>query len=248
MPVDIFETLLSKKIKYTTRNETDIRYVNLTGDEMVGDLKMNGKKIINLAEPSSSTDALTKNYVYLKLTIPGDVNLNSNKIFFDANKECSTYKNGDMLGLELPGFFVIRGSGNNDYILFIDKYQINCYNKRLKDVKDPSDLKDAANKTHVDLILEKAKEYINLKMAPLRNPYAPGAERYFDCLFIKQTYKPTFWISAYYNSGLQIINESELTRVNELNKITGSPYISNGTFSYDSNLKAFVLLLQIILI
>ena len=50
-------------------------------------------------------------------------------------------------------------------------------------------------------------------MAPLRNPYAPGAERYFDYLFIKQAYKPTFWINAYYNSGLQIINESEYTRV-----------------------------------
>ena len=30
---------------------------------MLGDLKMNGKKIINLAEPSSSTGASTKNYV-----------------------------------------------------------------------------------------------------------------------------------------------------------------------------------------
>ena len=163
---------------------------------MVGDLKMNGKKIINLVKPSSSTDASTKNYVYSKVTIPGDINLNGNKIFFDTNKECSIYKNGDMLRLELPGFFVIRGSENNDYILFIDKYHINCYNKRLKYVKDPSDLKDAKNKKYVDLILEKAKEYINLKMAPLRNPYAPGAERYFDYLFIKQTYKPTFWISA----------------------------------------------------
>ena len=56
---------------------------------------------------------------------------------------------------------------------------------------------------------------------------------------IKHTYKPTFCISAYYNSCLQIINESEFTRVNELNEITGSGYISNGTFSYDSNLKAF---------
>ena len=68
------------------------------------------------------------------------------KIFFDANKECSIYKNGDMLGLELAGFFVIRGSEKNGYIFFIDKYQINCYNKHLKYVKDPSDLKDAENK------------------------------------------------------------------------------------------------------
>ena len=155
---------------------------------MVGDLKMNEKKIINLAEPSSSTDASTKNYVDSRVTIPGDINLNGNKIYFYLSKECSIYKNGDMLGLELPGFFVIRGSENNDYILFIDKYQINCYNKRLKDVKDPSDLKDAVNKKYVDLILEKAKEYINLKMASLRYPYAPGAERYFDYLFTKRTY------------------------------------------------------------
>ena len=49
---------------------------------------MNGKKIINLAELSSSTDASTKNYVDSKVTIPGDINLNGNKIFFDSNKEC----------------------------------------------------------------------------------------------------------------------------------------------------------------
>ena len=54
------------------------------------------KKIINLAEPSSSPDALTKNYIDSKVTILGDINLNANKIFFDANKECSIYKNGDM--------------------------------------------------------------------------------------------------------------------------------------------------------
>ena len=45
MPVDIFETSLSEKIKYSTKNENENRYLNLTGDEMVGDLNMSGNKI-----------------------------------------------------------------------------------------------------------------------------------------------------------------------------------------------------------
>ena len=45
MPVDIFETSLTEKIKYPTKNENDNRYLNLTGDEMVGDLNMGGNKI-----------------------------------------------------------------------------------------------------------------------------------------------------------------------------------------------------------
>ena len=45
MPVDIFETSLTEKIKYPTKNENDNRYLNLTGDEME-DLNMSGKKYI----------------------------------------------------------------------------------------------------------------------------------------------------------------------------------------------------------
>ena len=44
MRVDIFETSLTEKIKYSTKNENDNRYLNLTGDEMVGDLNMSGNK------------------------------------------------------------------------------------------------------------------------------------------------------------------------------------------------------------
>ena len=54
MPVDLFETSLKKQINYPTKTENDNRYVNLTGDEMVGDLNMNNKNIKNLANPSSS--------------------------------------------------------------------------------------------------------------------------------------------------------------------------------------------------
>ena len=45
MPVDIFETSLTEKTKYPTKNENDNRYLNLTGDEMVGYLNMSGNKI-----------------------------------------------------------------------------------------------------------------------------------------------------------------------------------------------------------
>ena len=45
MHVDIFETSLTEIIKYPTKNENDNRYLNLTGDEMVGDLNMSGNKI-----------------------------------------------------------------------------------------------------------------------------------------------------------------------------------------------------------
>ena len=45
MPVDIFETSLTEKIKYPTKNENENRYLNLTGGEMVGNLNMSGNKI-----------------------------------------------------------------------------------------------------------------------------------------------------------------------------------------------------------
>ena len=45
MPVDIFKTSLTEKIKYPTKSENDNRYLNLTGDEMVGDLNISGNKI-----------------------------------------------------------------------------------------------------------------------------------------------------------------------------------------------------------
>ena len=223
----------NKLIIKNNRNNTLKFYID---DEKI---HCNSKRLVAVSDPVNNNDASTKGYVDSKVTNPGDINLNGSKIFFDTNKTFSIYNSNNMLGLELTGFFVIKGSENNDYILFLDRHQINCYNKQLKEVKDPSDLKDAANKKYVDLILEKAKEYINSKMAPLSNPYAPGAERYFDYVFIKDTYKPTFWISGYYNSGLQIINENEHTRLNEVNELTGSGYVSRGVFSYDSNSKAF---------
>ena len=237
MPVDLFETSLKKQINYPTKTENDNRYVNLTGDEMVGDLNMNNKNIKNLANPTSSLDATNKEYVDLKVSNPGDIKLNNNKLYFDTNKQYSISLHTNILGLDLAGVFVIRNAGTNDYILFIDKFQIHCYDKPLKNIADPTDTKDAANKKYVDLSLEKAKDYTNSKI--ISNPYAPGAERYFDYLFIKETYKPTFWISGYYNSGLQIINENEYTRLNEVNELTGSGYLTKGIFRYDNNLKAF---------
>ena len=42
-----------------TATQLETRYVNETGDTMEGVLNMGGNKIINLGNPTSSTDAIT---------------------------------------------------------------------------------------------------------------------------------------------------------------------------------------------
>ena len=76
--------------------------------------------------------------------------MSGNKIYFDTNINFSIYNTTDILGLEVPGKLSIRGEGNDNYLLFIDKNQINCYNKLLKNIANPINENDAVNKKYVD--------------------------------------------------------------------------------------------------
>ena len=82
--------------------------------------------------------------------LAGDLNMSGNTIYFDTNRNFSIYNTSDILGLEVPGKLSIRGEGNDNYLLFIDKNQINCYNKPLKNVANPVDENDVVNKKYVD--------------------------------------------------------------------------------------------------
>ena len=82
--------------------------------------------------------------------LAGDLNMSGNTIYFDTNRNFSIYNTSDILGLEVPGKLSIRGEGNDNYLLFVDKNQINCYNKPLKNIATPVDENDAVNKKYVD--------------------------------------------------------------------------------------------------
>ncbi len=99
-------------------------------------------------------------------------------------------------------------------------------NHKITNVGDPAADKDCVTKAYVDS-----------KLLIINNPFIPGVKRYYDYLFIKDSYNPNFWISSYYNDGLIIINEDEYERVNNLVELTGSGYTTNGTFTYESTLK-----------
>ena len=60
-------------ISQTQLNQLDHKYVNVSGDELTGNLDLKNNKIINLGNPTSSTDAITKSYV-------DNINLNADRI------------------------------------------------------------------------------------------------------------------------------------------------------------------------
>ena len=58
----------------------------------------------------------------------------------------------------------------------------------------------------------------------------------YKCL--KNTFKPTFWVSAYFNQGIKVMNESTLTKSTGIEEITGSGSVNSGTFAFikDNNI------------
>lgn len=48
---------------YSTKIESEVRYLNVSGDDMNGEINMQSNKIINLGDPTNSHEACTKQYV-----------------------------------------------------------------------------------------------------------------------------------------------------------------------------------------
>ena len=232
------------QLRYTTKAQNDVNYINTTGDRLTGDLNMSG-----------------------------------NKIYFDTIRNFSIYNTTDILGLEVPGKLSIRGEGNDNYLLFVDKNQINCYNKLLKNIANPVNENYAVNKKYVDskkqsdkIILENTKaeiQYIsgedfdgtvfknlngvaftdsqdntlfsissnifayNKRIINLANPVADEDAvnkkyvdskiltfdnltiRYLKYKNIKNSFKPTFWVSAYFNQKIKVQDNSTLVNIKD---------------------------------
>ena len=115
---------------------------------------------------------------------------------------------------------------------------LNLNHFKILNLTDPTVSSDAVNKKYVD-------RQITLVNSKITNPQTPEFKRYSDYQHIKETFKPNFWISGYYNNGLKIDNS---TRVNDaesgsknhtLIELTGSGYVTNGTFSHSSGVFCF---------
>ena len=105
---------------------------------------------------------------------------------------------------------------------------LNLNHYKILNLTDPTVSSDAVNKKYVD-------RQITLVNSKITNPQTPEFKRYSDYQHIKETFKPTFWISGHYNNGLKIDNDS--TRVNDtLIELTGSGYSTeNQLFEFWSN-------------
>ena len=108
---------------------------------------------------------------------------------------------------------------------------LNSNHFKILNLTDPTVSSDAVNKKYVD-------RQITLVNSKITNPQTPEFKRYSDYQHIKEIFKPTFWISGHYNNGLKIDNDS--TRVNDtLIELTGSGYVTNGTFSHANGVFRF---------
>ena len=67
-----------------SKPEAEVRYYNVVGDKLLGDMNVDGHKITNLANPTDDTDVVNKNYVDILnnscFKKNEDLNLNNKKL------------------------------------------------------------------------------------------------------------------------------------------------------------------------
>ena len=68
MPIDIAFQSDSDMSRYTTKIYSDQNYINVEGDKLQGNLNLNNHKLINVGNPTDSSDCSTKSYVDLKIS------------------------------------------------------------------------------------------------------------------------------------------------------------------------------------
>ncbi len=169
-------------VRYTTKNQNDIEYINTIGDILTGDL-----------------------------------HLNSNKLTFDESREqkISDYELGLFKGVKVvtkDGFYV--SNRENLTYMGILKNEIIVNKSRITEVGNPIENTDAVNKAYVDSKID------NL------------TQRYLNYKYINDTFKPTFWVSAFFNQGLLIQDSSTLVNSTNIKEITGNGCAQSGTFTY----------------
>ena len=147
---------------YSTKLEAEIKFLNVSGDVMNGDLNMQGNKIINLPEPTEETEPCSKKFCeanFLSLTgnaMKGDLNMQRNKIINlpepTSSAEACTKKYCDDLLVNYNPYseYLIRSP--NCIKL---KTNICMDGKKIFNLAKPTDLRQAANKEYVDEIVPK---------------------------------------------------------------------------------------------
>ena len=190
MSINIFseeDTTTDNTLRYTTKIQNDIDYLNTTGD-----------------------------------TLTGDLNLNGNKLYLNNNKK-QLIKNSDDIVFETDDKFIVKNNSNNTLKFYIDNDKIHCNSKRLVSVLHPTDENNAANKKYVDSKLA-STTFDNLTL------------RYLKYKFIKDNFQPTFWVSDYFNRGLKVMDNLDLTSINNsshtITEITKSGSTNSGKFTY----------------
>ena len=230
-------------------------------------VQFNNKRLKNVGDPVDENDAVNKKYVNNRnedLNINGRrLNLERNKQSFILHgKE----NNKDVVFIASSKIYIKDPENVNLFEFSQDGLSVN--NKRITDLADPSVSSDAANKKYVDNQLGPMpitangsssdlnlshykilnltdptvssdavnKKYVDRQITFVNSTQTPEFKRYSDYQHIKETFKQNFWISGHYNNGLKIDNS---TRFNGLIELTGSGYVTNGTFSHANDVFRF---------
>lgn len=99
-----------------SQEQGDARYLRLSGGSMTGNISMNGNRTVtNLNEPSSPSDATTKNYVdkanALKVNKTGDTMTGTLQVNATVKSQSSYYNSA----LTSDGLFMQSNTGDKDY-------------------------------------------------------------------------------------------------------------------------------------
>ena len=94
---------------------------------------------------------------------------------------------------------------------------------------NPATNKDAATKEYVDSKQSATKAYVDSKITP---NFDNLTVRYLRYKYIINNYKPTFWVSGFFNQGVKIMDNTTLVNSTTIKEITVSDNVNRGTFPF----------------
>ena len=199
MSINIFSENVpsfDNEIKYTTKVQNDIEYVNTTGDILTGDLNLNENKII------------------LK----------------DSKAEIQHAQGDDFDGTVFRNSCGFAFTDFDNNTLFSVTTNIFANNKRIVSLGNPVANKDATTKEYVDSKQSETKTYVDSKISTPN--FDNLTVRYLKYSYIKNNFKPTFWVSGFFNQGVKVMDNTTLVNSTAIKEITGSDSVNRGTFTF----------------
>ena len=164
-------------------------------------------------------------------TLTGDLNLNENKIILKDSKAEIQYIQGDdfdgTVFRNLHGFIFTDFQNST---LFSVTSNIFVNNKRIVSLGNPVTNKDAATKEYVDSKQSETKTYVDSKISTPN--FDNLTVRYLRYKYIKNNFKPTFWVSGFFNQGVKVMDNTTLANSTTIKEITGSDSVNRGTFTF----------------